>query len=85
MTNKKKAKKWGLRSRHYAERAEAAADRSEAAVARIVELSEHTGAVADEHDHRPPVYTAARETDSVPAAAEVPSAGGPDQERNSYG
>jgi hypothetical protein len=74
----KKMKKWGSRARLYAEQAEAAADRAEAALRRIAELTAPGSPAGDAGGgdaatpRHSPAYTSPRGHDATPPAAEVP-------------
>ncbi|MGH3625447.1 MAG: hypothetical protein ACRDQ5_27330 [Sciscionella sp.] len=81
MAKVKKMKKWGSRARLYAEQAEAAADRAEAALRRIAELTGNTAPGSPAGDaggggpatpRHSPAYTSPRGHDDTPPAAEVP-------------
>ncbi|MBK1783801.1 hypothetical protein [Prauserella cavernicola] len=77
MPSPKKLKKWRSQAQEHAENAEHAADRAEAALRRIEEL---TGASAPgsaagdpaDSEERSRVYTSVRGADDTPPAAAVP-------------
>jgi hypothetical protein len=82
MAKLKRIKKWGSRARLHAERAEAAADRAEVALHRIIDLTSHVApgsAAGDVAERDPsdaarwsPAYTSPRGEDATPPAADVP-------------
>ena len=79
MAGRKKLKKWRSQARRHAAAAEQAAQRAEAALARIEELGtgdspEHPAGQSDDTgaSRAGAVYTAPRGTGATPPAAEVP-------------